>query len=123
MGDLEARAERQTAMRGGESVLVETLARGGLAPRLIAVKRGHPGKGLADRGVGITPVAAAGDARVCADGKKSHSTQNHRGIPNPQGWIRKALRSHNHIVVPQFDYRSHRRLFRCRVYEAGPINQ
>src|SRR5438270_9074956 len=47
MGDAQLGAERQRTVRRGHGVLVEALARRGLAAGLVAVEGGHAGKASA----------------------------------------------------------------------------
>src|ERR1700761_4932871 len=73
MADAQLGAERQRAVRAGHLVLVEALARGGLAAGLVAIGRGDAGEavtGLRSRGhgrIGLPPGLAAVAVRSAAD--------------------------------------------------------
>ena len=65
MGDPELGAERQRAMGACHGVLIEVLARGGLAAGFVAVKGRHSRERATgvrrreDRGIGVTPARRA----------------------------------------------------------------
>ena len=102
MGDLEPGTERQGPVCGSHSFLIEALARGGLAARLVAVELGLARKAAAgaDRGIGVAPgFALAGFSRSSAKRQNSDCNQRDRGIPIRNGSPRHALDSGDHIVV------------------------